>query len=687
MKFDGLYRGIVIQNNDPLNSGRVKVFVPGFNLTQLKDWNQNKEEDKYFRVLGSNTNSALTPEILQNQKEKLFWAEVMMPVVGMSSPGYYHAPSDTFYIGNDSDYKFQDDNKSSGLFTNDSSHASARLTLSLQLPSYGKSPRINIDLNFKQTGSKACINSKCSDNDQSNIPNKLNSSNSASRNNPIIGELPRTYVDAPDINLDNDPNISNTADFIKDDAVPNNSVISVEVSVSNPEIYLNNKPIPKTSPIFNPNCYIAPNNTNIVNFEPPILFKTASGTPAKSYNSVPVNLKINGKLAKNHEFVLDSHDAQTVTYASNNLKVVVPKKNVNEIIIVNLGVVFDYRRVGALKPLITSNNTGSAFSNTPIMPRTPKPMGETLYSRGGGGGEIFNTVTSLLLPIFMRKDSHIGGANNECRGTVNKGRTPLNDPNNTKGCNVQRSNAGQAHRGPMRAADYNNAWKGIISVPGVGAHVWIRFESGDPNYPIVIGTFMAQTDYKGVYKTETVPEKIEEPVAPVTNPDGLPTNPTDGPDASLFPNTPTASDGTPTASDGTPTASDGTPTASDGTRNAINGRQTSYGYVGDLYSDRRSAKGIGAFVPDAEEAKIKNGQYSDYKLRAGDIAVSSDVESSFRKGGISPGQNVTVNYADGTTHTGRWMDRTADYLSNRVDLYSPNGPNSRDGAKITSFSK
>jgi hypothetical protein len=33
------------------------------------------------------------------------------------------------------------------------------------------------------------------------------------------------------------------------------------------------------------------------------------------------------------------------------------------------------------------------------------------------------------------------------------------------------------------------------------------------------------------------------------------------------------------------------------------------------------------------------------------------------------------------------MDRTADYLSNRVDLYSPNGPNPRDGAKITSFSK
>ena len=219
----------------------------------------------------------------------------------------------------------------------------------------------------------------------------------------------------------------------------------------------------------------------------------------------------------------------------------------------------------------------------------------------------------------------------------------------------------------MRAPDYNNAWKGIISVPGVGAHVWIRFESGDPNYPIVIGTFMAQTDYKGIYKTETVPEKTEEPVAPVTNPEGLPPSSVDGPDASLFPNAEAQS--------------------IDGTKNAINGRQTSYGYVNDPYKDSNSAAGIGAFVPDAEIAKIKAGQDSNYKLRSGDIAVSPDIESSFRQGGIAPGQNVTLNYADGTTHTGRWMDRTADYLSNRVDLYSPSGQNSRDGVKITSFSK
>ena len=43
MDYNGLYRGIVIQNNDPQQIGRVKVYVPGINLNQTKNWNQNKD--------------------------------------------------------------------------------------------------------------------------------------------------------------------------------------------------------------------------------------------------------------------------------------------------------------------------------------------------------------------------------------------------------------------------------------------------------------------------------------------------------------------------------------------------------------------------------------------------------------------------------------------------------------------
>ncbi len=52
------------------------------------------------------------------------------------------------------------------------------------------------------------------------------------------------------------------------------------------------------------------------------------------------------------------------------------------------------------------------------------------------------------------------------------------------------------------------------------------------------------------------------------------------------------------------------------------------------------------------------GESSEMRLRFGDSAVSRDIEAQFREQGIRPGGPVTLNYADGTTHTGRWMDRT-----------------------------
>ena len=70
-----------------------------------------------------------------------------------------------------------------------------------------------------------------------------------------------------------------------------------------------------------------------------------------------------------------------------------------------------------------------------------------------------------------------------------------------KGRNIQSSKL-QLHRGPMRSPDYNNDWKGMISIPGVGAHVWVTFDNGDVNYPIIVGTFAAQSDYKGIFEIE-----------------------------------------------------------------------------------------------------------------------------------------------------------------------------------------
>lgn len=115
-------------------------------------------------------------------------------------------------------------------------------------------------------------------------------------------------------------------------------------------------------------------------------------------------------------------------------------------------------------------------------------------------------------------------------------------------------------------------------------------------------------------------------------------------------------------------------------------RVTSYGYRNDPTPDSNSAAGIGAFVPEAEQAKIKAGQPSAYRLQPGDFAVSPDMEARMRKAGVKPMDRVLFQRADGTTEAGRWADRTSPSLKGRVDFYSPGGVRADDGAQITGFS-
>ena len=51
VKYEGMYLGIVVQNNDPERRGRVKVFIPHLAATLYSDWNETFKdgEDKHFR--------------------------------------------------------------------------------------------------------------------------------------------------------------------------------------------------------------------------------------------------------------------------------------------------------------------------------------------------------------------------------------------------------------------------------------------------------------------------------------------------------------------------------------------------------------------------------------------------------------------------------------------------------------
>jgi len=479
MIYNGLYRGIVIQNNDPQQSGRVKVYVPGINLNQTKNWNQAQEEDKFFKVMGANTGSSLSPQILDSQKERLLWAEVMLPMMGMSSPGFYNAPSDSYYIGNDSGYISQDSNKSAEAFAKDKQQSQNRPAKS-PLPTYGQPPRTNTDLNFPVNGLPFCLPDKCDKTGA--VKSNLKKTNSPL--DSVIDQIPSEFV--PQV-LDLDPPISND----------NNSVVSIDVNVTNPSIFLNDVKLSEDNPLFNRECFNAVDTTNMLPFDTPLLYEDTDEAPSYTYSDLPVGLIINDKKSLPNNFKVTSYNDDEVTFEDGPIKIKANRKNINAINIRHNKNPFDINKILSLKGFLSSS---FPVNGKTVMPRSPITNGQSMISRGGGGGEIFNNITSKLLPTFQRKDMHIGGANNESRATVNRCREPSNDPNKTKGANLV-GNVSQMHRGPMRSPDYNNDFKGMIAIPGVGSHVWIYFENGDLNYPIILGSFASQADYRGIYES------------------------------------------------------------------------------------------------------------------------------------------------------------------------------------------
>jgi GH24 family phage-related lysozyme (muramidase) len=77
-KFSNIYIGLVVNNKDPKNRGRVQVFVPHITNTLYQNWN-NKTEDIRFRTLDS---SIFNPEITQRLIDVLPWSDVAMPFFG-----------------------------------------------------------------------------------------------------------------------------------------------------------------------------------------------------------------------------------------------------------------------------------------------------------------------------------------------------------------------------------------------------------------------------------------------------------------------------------------------------------------------------------------------------------------------------------------------------------------------------
>jgi hypothetical protein len=85
----GNYLGIVVQNNDPVKRGRVKIFIPHVSPSVYSGWNE-LNRDKRFKFVGRNINSDLT-DVLDDLKKILPWAECASPLVGENASGRFNA--------------------------------------------------------------------------------------------------------------------------------------------------------------------------------------------------------------------------------------------------------------------------------------------------------------------------------------------------------------------------------------------------------------------------------------------------------------------------------------------------------------------------------------------------------------------------------------------------------------------
>ena len=96
------YKGIVVDDNDGQKLMRVKVFIPEISNQPLDDW-LNKNDVKFMNFPGNFEFEALTPDILEEIKKGLPWAEPAIPLIGEFGPGRYFGQQGkgTIQDGND----------------------------------------------------------------------------------------------------------------------------------------------------------------------------------------------------------------------------------------------------------------------------------------------------------------------------------------------------------------------------------------------------------------------------------------------------------------------------------------------------------------------------------------------------------------------------------------------------------
>lgn len=107
-KYNGMYLGIVIQNNDPEKRGRVKVYIPHISANVYTSWYQSNV-DKTFSFPGNNIDSDIN-KVIEPLKLVLPWSEAAMPLVGATGSGRYNSHLEHGTISDSSNVKTTKEN-------------------------------------------------------------------------------------------------------------------------------------------------------------------------------------------------------------------------------------------------------------------------------------------------------------------------------------------------------------------------------------------------------------------------------------------------------------------------------------------------------------------------------------------------------------------------------------------------
>lgn len=390
-RYTHFYRGIIVQNNDPLKAGRIKVFVPSVNTNLLDKWIKNKSEDDMWNHIGENVNG-FNEEVLNKLKMYLPWGEVMSPLFGMNSNGFFFSPKKVSTISNDSNLSSQNKNNTD-------------------------SP------DCQQETKNAANNFKSSGNVSGNTPS----------NNLSNGVLNNVQVST--FGYPSDPYLdSASAKGIGNHSNAMTSGQSVALSESSAK-KLGVTPGDKLLVTF------SNGNSQVVTYDDTI-------PPNYSNDRVDFYLSTD---AEKSRFIYDGNNA-------------------------------------TLQKLNGTASTPSSNSNASGVVFPPNFVNADSCNQGGSSSSIFGEN-------MMDYKNYTGNNTIESSNKRNYPEKSYENPNNYRGNNSQIADLA-LH---IRPVSHSNNYKGIVSIPGVGSHVWVFFENGDPNYPVVIGSHINQEGFLGVY--------------------------------------------------------------------------------------------------------------------------------------------------------------------------------------------